>query len=253
MKKILLIEDNLEMRENTAEILELANYEVATAENGKVGLKVARELLPDMIICDIMMPEMDGYGVLYMLSKHIDTAGIPFIFLTAKADRTDIRKGMNLGADDYLTKPYYEMELLDAIDSRFRRSDIIRKEFDNDLSGLNAFLDEARGKEALRQLSKERKVRSYNNKENIFYEGEHSRELFFIIAGKVKAWRMNEDGKELITGLYKSGEFLGYHALLAEQPHGESATALEATEVAIIPKEDFTQLVHQNRDVAFRF
>jgi CRP-like cAMP-binding protein len=253
MKKILLIEDNPEMRENTSEILELANYEVITAENGKLGIQAAREHSPDMILCDIMMPQLDGYGVLYMLSKDATTAGIPFIFLTAKADRSDVRRGMNLGADDYLTKPFEEMELLDAVESRFKRSEIIRQEFDNDLAGLNAFLDEARGNEALQKLSKERKSRTYKTKENIFHEGEFPGELFFIASGKVKAWRMNEDGKELITGLYKTGEFIGYHALLAETSYSESATTLEDSTLLVIPKEDFTQLVHENRDVAYRF
>src|SRR4051812_33462814 len=110
MKKILLIEDSREMRENTAEILELANYNVITAANGKIGVEYAVKELPDLIICDIMMPELDGYGVLYMLGKNPATASIPFIFLTAKAEKTDLRKGMSMGADDYLTKPFEEME-----------------------------------------------------------------------------------------------------------------------------------------------
>src|SRR4051812_20977154 len=105
MKKILLIEDNAGIRENTSEILSLANYSVITAENGKVGVELAQRERPDLIICDIMMPELDGYGVLHILGKKDDTASIPFIFLTAKTEKTDIRKGMNLGADDYLTKP----------------------------------------------------------------------------------------------------------------------------------------------------
>ena len=131
MKKILLIEDNLEMRENTAEILELANYEVVTAENGKVGVEKAKAELPDLIICDIMMPELDGYGVLYYLGKDPKTAAIPFIFLTAKAELSEMRKGMNLGADDYLTKPYEEMELLNAIESRIKKSDAVKKEYNS--------------------------------------------------------------------------------------------------------------------------
>ncbi|MFN8397757.1 MAG: response regulator, partial [Bacteroidia bacterium] len=159
MKKILLIEDNLEMRENTAEILQFAGYNVVSATNGREGIQRAREETPDLILCDIMMPEMDGYGVLFLLNKDPKTAGIPFIFLTAKADKSEIRKGMNLGADDYLTKPYEEMELLDAIESRFRRSEIVRRDFTNDLPGLTAFLDEARGKEALQKLSADRKTR----------------------------------------------------------------------------------------------
>ncbi len=118
MKKILLIEDNNEMRENTAEILELANYSVITAVNGRSGVEKAAKELPDLIICDIMMPDLDGYGVLYLLSKNLDTAGIPFIFLTAKSEKADMRKGMSMGADDYLTKPFEEMELLNAIEAR---------------------------------------------------------------------------------------------------------------------------------------
>ena len=118
MKRILLIEDNKDVRENTADILELANYEVATAENGKVGVELAEKFRPDVVICDIMMPKLDGYGVLEMLGKNSATSSIPFIFLTAKTDRAEVRLGMNLGADDYLTKPFEEKELLEAISSR---------------------------------------------------------------------------------------------------------------------------------------
>src|SRR6185369_16481386 len=102
MKKILLIEDNKDMRENTREILELANYQVHAAKNGKEGVEAAQKEKPDLIICDIMMPVLDGYGVLHMLAKKDETAGIPFIFLTAKAERSELRKGMEMGADDYV-------------------------------------------------------------------------------------------------------------------------------------------------------
>src|SRR5574343_1429966 len=121
MKKVLLVEDNTEVRENTAEILELAGYEVLTAENGKVGVEKAVKESPDLIICDIMMPVLDGYGTLHMLSKNDKTAHIPFIFLTAKAERSDMRKGMEMGADDYITKPFDDIELLNAIESRFKK------------------------------------------------------------------------------------------------------------------------------------
>src|SRR5687768_3014359 len=122
MKKVLLIEDNLEVRENTTEILELAGYEVITAPNGKIGVEHAQQEKPDLIICDIMMPELDGFGVLHILNKKPETSGIPFIFLTAKTEKTDIRKGMNLGADDYLTKPFDDTDLLNAIDARMRKA-----------------------------------------------------------------------------------------------------------------------------------
>ena len=125
MIKILLIEDNLEVRENTQEILELASYEVLTAENGKIGVEMAKEIVPDLIICDIMMPELDGYGVLELLSKNKATKQIPFIFLSAKTERSDVRKGMNLGADDYITKPFTEDDLISAIESRMAKMSIL--------------------------------------------------------------------------------------------------------------------------------
>ena len=108
---LLIIEDNEDIRESTAEILELAGYTVLKAENGKKGVELAQAHLPDLILCDIMMPELDGYGVLYLLNKNPETATIPFIFLTAKTERVDMRKGMEMGADDYLTKPFDEIEL----------------------------------------------------------------------------------------------------------------------------------------------
>ena len=112
MKSILLIEDNPDVRENTAEILELAGYKVLTAENGKIGVEIAQKESPDLIVCDIMMPVLDGYGVLHLLGKIESTSGIPFIFLTAKAERGDMRKGMEMCADDYITKPFDDIKLL---------------------------------------------------------------------------------------------------------------------------------------------
>src|SRR5579875_1176862 len=122
MSKILVIEDNDEVRENTAEILMLSDYEVITAANGKEGVEVALAQLPDLIVCDIMMPVLDGYGVLHLLSKHKETATIPFIFLTAKAEKVDLRKGMEMGADDYLTKPFDGIELLNAVEVRLKKA-----------------------------------------------------------------------------------------------------------------------------------
>jgi CheY-like chemotaxis protein len=129
MNTILLIEDNTEIRENTAEILELANYKVVTAENGKDGIEKASAVKPDVIICDIMMPVLDGYGVLHMLNKNEELRNIPFIFLTAKTERLDFRKGMEMGADDYITKPFTELELLNAIEQRLKKVDVYKKKY----------------------------------------------------------------------------------------------------------------------------
>lgn len=121
MKRILVIEDEPEMRRNLLTILRLEGFQVTGADNGKLGLAFARRDKPDLILCDVMLPELDGYGVLTELRADPVTLTIPFIFLTAKGEKPDIRAGMNLGADDYLTKPIGKADLLLAIEARLKR------------------------------------------------------------------------------------------------------------------------------------
>ncbi|MCC7232035.1 MAG: response regulator [Bacteroidia bacterium] len=253
MKKILLIEDNAEMRENTAEILELANYQVATAENGRLGVIKAGQDKPDLVICDIMMPDLDGYGVLYLLGKNPATADIPFIFLTAKAEKSDVRKGMSMGADDYLTKPFEEMELLNAVEARLRKNEMFRKEFHKNVEDLNDFLEKAQGLDELKKLSSDRKIHHFKKKELIYMEGDEPNGIIFLIKGKVKTFKTNPDGKEFITGLHNEGDFIGYIDLIENSEYRESAETLEDSEISIIPKQDFFALLYSNRDVAAKF
>lgn len=253
MKKILLIEDNKDVRENTAEILTLAKYNVITANNGKEGVELAQKDKPDLIICDIMMPVLDGHGVLHMLSKNEETASIPFIFLTAKAERSDFRKGMEMGADDYLTKPFDDVELMNAIESRLKKNEILKKEFSKNIEGINDFINEAKGIESLKKLSEERDVRTYKKKDDIYTEGAYPKGVYFINKGKVKTYQTNELGKELITELHKEGEFFGYLSLLQDEKYTNSATALEESEIYMIPKEDFFSLIYKNAEVSKRF
>jgi DNA-binding NarL/FixJ family response regulator len=123
VKKILVIEDEPEMRRNLLTILRLEKYQPLGAENGRAGLALARSERPDLVLCDVMMPELDGYEVLAELRLDSATAAIPFIFLTAKGERADVRSGMNLGADDYLTKPVDKADLLKAINARLERQE----------------------------------------------------------------------------------------------------------------------------------
>ncbi len=252
MKTILLIEDNLEMRENTAEILELANYKVITAVNGREGVSLAKSKNPDLIICDIMMPELDGYGVLHMLSKENSTASIPFIFLTAKAEKNDYRRGMSMGADDYLTKPFDDIELLDAVETRFKKTEILKEEFSKTSEGLNKFLEEAQSGN-LAKLSESKESKLYKKKEIIFNEGAHPKAIYFINKGKVKTYKSNEDGKEYILGLHKEGDFIGYTTLLEDAVYKESAMAMEDSEIVVIPKDDFFKLLFSSKEVAQKF
>jgi CRP-like cAMP-binding protein len=250
MKKILVIEDNLEVRENLEEILELSGYDVVAAEDGKVGVQKALASTPDLILCDVMMPQLDGFGVLNILSKRPQTANIPFVFLTAKAEKSDLRRGMNLGADDYITKPFYKDELLSVIETRLRKSERIRTTFDKSEQSLTAFINEVKGYEELKKLSDEHRTKTYKKRETIFEEGEYPRYLYFIASGNVKVFKTNDDGKEYIIEVLKEGDFLGYVDLIKDENYTESAAALEETKLSLIPRDDFNKLINANRDVA---
>ena len=141
MRKILVIEDEPEMRRNITALLRYHGYEPIEAENGRKGVDLARREKPDLILCDVMMPELDGYGVLQTLQQDAGLALIPFVFLTAKGDKDNLRSGMNLGADDYLTKPVANADLVQAIEARLRRSEQhARREFKPDFSSAQPLL-----------------------------------------------------------------------------------------------------------------
>ena len=133
MKKILLIEDEEHVRENILELLEAAGFEVIEAKNGYIGIDLAKAREPDLILCDVMMPEIDGFGVLTALRQDSVMASIPFIFLTAKATKTDFRQGMEMGADDYITKPFTRAELLGAIASRLKKQAAVQQRYNTEL------------------------------------------------------------------------------------------------------------------------
>ena len=143
MTKILIIEDEPQLRSNIKDVLELADYEAVTAENGEKGLQVIKEQVIDLIICDIMMPELDGYHVLNHLRQDINTATIPLIFLTAKTEWSDLRRGMELGADDYLPKPFQPDELLSAINARLEKKALANQNNQKKLDDLCISISQA--------------------------------------------------------------------------------------------------------------
>ena len=203
-----------------------------------------------------MMPVLDGYGVLSIVNKKPILADIPFIFLTAKAEKTDFRYGMNLGADDYITKPFETNELLSVIEMRLAKSDKIKKSFDHSGSGnrdLNHFINETKAVEALKTLTIDREVRSFLKKTEIYTEGSNPRYLYFIQKGKVKIYKTNENGKELILNVLGEKDFFGHMAILSSAHHAESAMALEDCELIVLPKEDFQSLLNSSREVSAKF
>jgi CRP-like cAMP-binding protein/CheY-like chemotaxis protein len=251
-RTVLLIEDNQDIREGTAEILELADFTVLTAENGKKGVELAQANPPDIILCDIMMPELDGYGVLYLLNKNEATANIPFIFLTAKAERTDMRKGMEMGADDYLTKPFDDMELLNAIESRLQKRERVIKNAGNAAS-FEGLLDEARSAKLLNDLSANSRIKVYKKKQSIYMDGDQPMNVYLVKSGRVRTYMVYQDGREIISGIYTTGDFLGYESVLLNTPYPENAEAIDAAELHLIPRNEFNALLFKDPGIAKRF
>ena len=160
MIKILVIEDQPQMRKNLATILEMENFQVITAENGRRGMELVHAEKPDLVICDVMMPDLDGHAVLRLLRDAAATASIPFVFLTAKGDKADLRSGMNLGADDYLTKPVASTDLLAAVRARLARRRIHEAEVESAKSagGFNPDFTSAKPLESLGLTVREAEV-----------------------------------------------------------------------------------------------
>ncbi|MBT8237832.1 MAG: response regulator [Croceitalea sp.] len=250
MKKILLVEDDLSLRENIAELLDLSGFEVLTAAHGKIAVKLAKEAIPDLILCDIMMPEMDGYGVLENLSSNETTKHIPFIFVSAKTEHDDVRKGMNLGADDYLTKPFEEDELLAAIHSRLQKTSLLKSVY-NAARPKNG---QSKGIRSLHELKNffddHGEVLTFKKDEPIFNVGDHSNTVYLILKGAVKCYRLDEEGKELITSLYAADEFLGFTSLSENAAHQEYAVALQEVVLASISKSILKTLLEENQSVS---
>lgn len=252
MKTVLLIEDDAILRENTAELLELSNYKVIKASNGKVGIELAKKHLPNIIVCDIMMPELDGYETLKILSKNKTTKFIPFIFLSAKTERNDVRRGMNLGADDYITKPFTEDDIISAIESRLAKISILQElNYNNQENQISQ--------------SQENQIKTLNdlknffddygdefefNKDDIIYrEGDHSNYIYLISQGAVKCYRIDEQGKELVTDLYKEDDLFGYTSFTQNISHKETATAIANTKLLGVSILDFNEILDKNHKV----
>ncbi len=253
MRRLLVIDDHDDIRENIAEILTLAGYEVFTAPNGKRGVEIALKEKPELVICDIMMPELDGYGVLHLLRKNEATLETPFIFLTAKTERADFRKGMEMGADDYITKPFDDIELLNAIEIRLKKNDTLQAKYSGDEKGASEFISELNSSGVLRLDAATAETQELSKKMVLYQEGKRPKSLYLLKSGKIKAFRINEDGKEYITNLYVPGDYIGYLPLLENKSYEDSAIVLEDAEVAVFPKEEFVDALYRDLNVAGKF
>ena len=252
MEKILLIEDNEALRDNTSEILTLANYEVSTAENGKMGVEMAMANPPDIIVCDIMMPVLDGYGVYQILSKNPDLQHIPFIFLSAKSERTDLRKGMEMGADDYITKPFSDSELINAIRARLEKNQILRKQGGKGIETWYQIISDLGNKDEMHTALENHDIIQFKKKQIIYSEGQHPNKLYYIQTGKVKVYKTSDGGKELIIGLLSPGDFFGYIPLIENVVYEEFAETMEESTIRVIPRKEFEHLLTHHQEIALK-
>jgi CRP-like cAMP-binding protein len=247
-KKILIIEDDKIVRENTAEILELANYDVLTAENGKKGLDKAAFYKPDLIICDILMPELDGYGVMQIAMRNKDLQRTPIIFLSAKTKHEDIRKGMDLGASDYITKPFEESELLSAVASRLRRKQLLEENYNPPTAAKRRWRIED-----IERAFSDKERTEYKPGATVYSEGNVGNHIFYVIKGEVKTYKVNEDGKELITDLFKDKSFFGFTSFLTNRPYAENAEAILPTQIIKLEKNELLSLIKSDPQLGLNF
>ena len=253
MITILIIDDNNDIRENIAEILMLGGYSTLEAEHGKKGVELAIKNKPSLIICDIMMPVLDGYGVLHLLKKNPDTDQIPFIFLTAKAERTDFRRGMEMGADDFITKPFDDIELLNAIEVRLKKLEILHNKYVHNDDGASKLVKDLSGSGLFNMDFSAYDCQSFCKKQVLYSENKNPRYLYYLKSGKVKTYKQHEDGKDYIINLYKENDFIGYLSLIENTVYEESAEVLEDAEIVLIPKDDFLAAISTDFTIAAKF
>ena len=238
MKKILLLEGDTILSKDMSNILRLANYEVEVANNGKFGLETAYQNIPDLIICNLNLPDLDGIGLLRILSRHVDFNLVPFIFISKDKSLESIRRMMDMGADDFIITPVDHTELLRTVDIHIMKMEKIKASFHKKRTQNETSLDSF--------LKTPHTHKKFKKKQMIFQRGDKPNFLYYIAQGKAKSFLENEEGKEVMVTLYVEGDFIGASALLAKSPYAASAMAQEDLELVLIPKEEFIDIVNQD-------
>jgi CRP-like cAMP-binding protein len=247
MQKILLIGPLPQLQENIGELLLLHQYGIVSAADGKTGITMAKEQHPDMIVCEMNMTGIDGLGVLHTIRKDPLLEKIPFIFLADKYNARLFRAAMNQGADDYLIRPFSNDDLLQTVESRLQRYQYQtalparEKEQDHDL------------KRMIREFTANRNSMRLAPHETVYKDGGTPRYLYYILSGKVKTVKTHEDGKDLVIGLYKKGDFFGYVAMLEETPYKATAVVMEEAEIVLIPRKDAEEIFNRTPYIITRF
>ena len=223
------------------------------ASEGKSGLETALQEIPDLILCDLVMPGLDGSGVLHVLGKNPETASIPFVLQGTKSSITEFREGMNLGADDFLVKPFESTDLLKVIEVRLNRRDLFKGLIEPEGDVIEQYFKQERNLRELERLTDHRIYRIMRRKEIIYMDGQSPSDIYFIKRGMVKTYKINKDGKELITGFHRPGSVIGHLSILQNSPYTESAEVVAEAEIGFISRQDFLVTLYSNHEVAARF
>lgn len=249
---ILVIDDNQDILENITEVLELEEYIVVATSHPKDVFQIAKEEQPDLILCDIMMPELDGYSVLKILKRNEETRLIPFLFLTAKTDASDMRKGMNLGADDYITKPFTTIDLLDAVRMRLEKS---AEQLSANVSDHNQSLFRSSHLPLIESqieeyFEQEGFNKAYKKDHSIYLQGAYPKSIFYIQKGLIRLTTVDQYDKEFTISLLSSGDIFGIKQALSEFQNTESAICLTDCIIQSISIEQFQKLLESSPELS---
>ena len=254
MKTVLIIEDNNDIRERMTRVLGFNGYMVLQAENGRRGVELAQLKKPDLILCAIMMPGMDGYEVLNLLHKQSETAHIPFVFLTDTAEQTDFRKGTEIGADDFLVKPFDDLELLHALETRFYKKEILEHYYIKSFLSLEKLTaGNKNGKAGLKTVIAGRKIKQVKKKQILYYEGDEASGLYLLLDGCIKTFKIADNGHELLLGLSTPDDYIGLYSLLSSESYSETAEAVTDSIVCLLPREMVFDMINHYPDINRQF
>ncbi|MCF8716448.1 response regulator [Joostella atrarenae] len=245
MNKILLIEDDKMLRENTVELLKLSKkYKVFSADNGLSGIEMAKEIQPDIILCDIMMNPIDGYKVYNELKSDLKTSQIPFVFISAKGEYKDIRFGMNLGADDYLTKPYTEEDLNEAIDQRLKKVKRIKKDLKR-----NQFL--RKNIDTIDLFKKNAHLKVFKKDSVVYDDLTNTNNLYLIKSGLIKSYQLDTTGKILGLYLFKSNDYIGNFSMnnKTKSIGGNKSVCIQDTVVYCLSTQKLSELIDSSPSI----
>lgn len=248
--KILLIVNDPEIRSSTCEILELASYQVIQASDGKYGIEQAIAERPDIIVTEITMPGLDGFGVLHLLHSKPWFGNVLFIVLCSVLDKKELRRAMEMGADDIIVKPFEGTELLSCIEARIRKQQL-RQIGHLPIDVAKPTLQSEN--ELLSYLIQDRNIDRYNKKQLIIKEGERPTKVYYMVCGKARSFKTHPDGKDLVIDLYGPGDYIGFEDLLSGSNYSETVETLDYTELAIIPRKDFEEVIQSSTLASKKF